>query len=145
MELGTPAQREHIVIGAVLPHFDELVRDKIGSNLAQTAFRVATLAHQDEIVAKMVRDVVELSCDPFANYLLGDVMRSHTHGTAVQKEALVTATLQNADRLSQHRDGQFRVRDAFSMMNYWNPQRHKNVIEDLILGRWTRTARTPGD
>ena len=136
MELGTPAQREHIVIGAVLPHFDELVRDKIGSNLVQTAFRVATLAHQDEIVAKMVPDVVELSCDQFANYLLGDVMLSH--GTAVQKEALVAATLQNVDRLFQHRSGPFQVRKAFTMMNYWN-RRRRNIIGDLITGGGSRT------
>ena len=123
----------------MLSHFDELVRDKIGSNLVQTAFRVATLAHQDEIVAKMVPDVVELSCDPFANYLVRDVMRSRRTAS----EALITATLQNADRLFQHKSGPFQVRRAFSMMD---PQRHKNVIGDLILGRWTRrTARTPGD
>ena len=93
----------------MLPHFDELVRDKIGSNLVQTAFRVATLAHQDEIVAKMVPDVVELTCDPFANYLVRDVMRSRRTAS----EALITATLQNADRLFQHKSGPFQVRRAF--------------------------------
>ena len=123
----------------MLPHFDELVRDKIGSNLVQTAFRVATLAHQDEIVAKMVPDVVELSCDQFANYLLGDVMLSH--GTAVQKEALVAATLQNADRLFQHRNGPFQVRKAFTMMNYWN-RRRRNIIGDLMR-RKSHATRVP--
>ena len=115
----------------MLPHFDELVRDEIGSFVAHSAFRVATLAHQDEIMAKMVPDVVELSCDPFANYLVGDVMR--LDGTAVQKEALVAATLQNVDRLFQHRNGPFQVRKAFMMMNYWN-RRRQNVIGDLITG-----------
>ena len=132
LQAGTPQQREHIVDAVVLPHFDELIRDMSGSHVVQTAFRFSGPAHQDAIVTNILSDVVEFSRNPYANYLYKDV---RSIGTAMQKEALITATLQNADRLMQHESGQFQVRTAFTMMDYWNPRRaHQNVIGNLIHG-----------
>ena len=100
---ATPEQAERIVDTAVLPRFDELVFHRCGSTVVESAFVNGTPAQQDDIVARMEADVCKFACDDYANFLFRAVYR---RGTATQKERVVTAVLQNADRLSHDAGGQ---------------------------------------